>query len=177
MPAFPIIALLAGAAAVRLLDVVGERLTGVPAKAATVVLAAVLIAPAAQQTASAHPFGLASYVPFTGGAPGAASIGLTRQFWGYTTRSVIPWLSKTYPNGARLEIHDTAHPAFRMFHEDGTLNPNIRAAKMRPSNVALLHHELHMILAERWIWDEYNQFIPTYVLTYQGVPMVSVYTR
>lgn len=177
MPAFPFIALLAGLAAVRLVDVMRERLSGVPAKVAAVLLGALLIAPAAQQTASSHPFGLASYVPFIGGAPGAATIGLTRQFWGYTTRSVIPWLNKTYPNGARLEIHDTAHPAFHMFHEDGTLKRSIRAAKLSRSNVALLHHELHMIYAERWIWDEYHEFIPTFVLTYHGVPMVSVYTR
>ena len=31
--------------------------------------------------------------------------------------------------------------------------------------------------AEAWIWNAYDTFTPTYVLTYHGVPIVSVYTR
>jgi len=64
-----------------------------------------------------------------------------------------------------------------MYHEDGILNRNIRAVRLKDSNVALLHHELHMILAEAWIWARYDTFVPTHVLTYHGVPIISVYTR
>ncbi len=177
MPAFPFIALFAGAAASRLADLAAEHLRRVPRRVAAAAVALLLLAPPLQQTVTSHPFGLESYVPFIGGAPGAATMGLTRQFWGYTTRSVIPWLHETYPDGARVEIHDTALSAFRMYHEDGTLHRNIHAARLDRSNVALLHHELHMVLAEAWIWNAYDTFTPTYVLTYHGVPIVSVYTR
>ncbi len=175
MPSYPFIALIAGAAVSRMTEVVDEV---VPARARTVsaVLLTTLVAlPPLQQTITSHPFGLASYVPFIGGAPGAASIGLTRQFWGYTTRGVIPWLNDHHPEGARVEIHDTYPASWRMYIEEGSMSPAMKASNLASANVALMHHELHMVRNEAWIWNRFGTFSPAHVLTYQGVPIVSVY--
>lgn len=175
MPAYPFMAIIAGAAVSRMIEVlrpVTARLPQVAVASAVVFLFAL---PPLQQTITSHPFGLASYVPLFGGAPGAASIGLTRQFWGYTTRGVIPWLNERYPDGAAVEIHDTNTPSWRMYIEDGILNPKLRPAPLASASVALMHHELHMVRNEAWIWNRFNTFAPVRVLTYQGVPIVSVY--
>ncbi len=151
--------------------------TEVFSKIAAVVLTVLVLLPPLQQTATSHPFGLESYVPLIGGAPGAATLGMTRQFWGYTTRSVIPWMNDHFPDGAKVEIHDTTVSSWRMYQEDGILNKNLRPVRLADSDVAFLHYELHMVLVEQLIWARYNTFAPTHLLTYQGVPILAIYTR
>jgi hypothetical protein len=176
MPAFPFIALLAGVGAARLADVAAGLLRRVPRPAVSAAVLALLALAPLQQTAASHPFGLAFYVPFVGGAPGAASLGMLRQFWGYTTQGVAPYLNAETRKGGRVWFHDTAPSSVAMFREQGIVRRDIRAA-IRPNDAdfALLHHELHMIHNETWIWNAYNSITPVHVLTYQGVPMVSVY--
>jgi hypothetical protein len=177
MPAFPFISLLAGVAVSRLGEVAVFSFRRLPQNAIRAAVLALVVAPPIQQTLSSHPLGLASYVPLVGGAPGAASLGMTRQFWGYTTANVAPWLNETFSDGARLDIHDTAGPSFRMFHEEGILDDSIRASHLSSADAALMHHELHMVRNESWIWNRFKTVAPTHVFTYQGVPIVSVYTK
>ena len=42
---------------------------------------------------------------------------------------------------------------------------------------AIVHHELHMIETETNIWTVYGTAVPEYVLTHDGVPIISVYKR
>jgi hypothetical protein len=175
MPAMPFVALLAGIGAARFGDVVAGLLPRLPRPAAVTAALALLLAPPLQQTATSHPFGLASYVPLVGGAPGAADLGMLRQFWGYTTAGVIPFLNERVPRGGRVYFHDTAPQSVEMFREDGTLRADIRNARIRGSDFALVHHELHMILVDTYVWNEYGAVHPVRVLSYQGVPLVSVY--
>lgn len=177
MPAYPLLALIAGSAAARFADKIRELKPAWPKHAISAAALALVLLPPLQQTATSTPFGLASYVPLIGGAPGAADIGMTRQFWGYTTRGVIDYLNKTFPDGARVEIHDTLYSSWKMYKRDGILNKNLVASRLGKSNVALMHHELHMIRNESWIWSRYGTFTPVHVLTYQGVPIVSVFYK
>jgi 4-amino-4-deoxy-L-arabinose transferase-like glycosyltransferase len=177
MPAYPCMVLIAGAAASRLMDVVSVFAPKLPSKVVAAAVTILVALPPLQQTVTSHPFGLESYVPLIGGAPGAASLGMTRQFWGYTTRSVIPWMNDHFPDGAKVEIHDTTVSSWRMYQEDGILHKNLRPVRLADSDAAFLHYELHMVTAEASIWARYNTFAPTHVLTYQGVPILSIYTK
>ncbi|MCK9463445.1 MAG: glycosyltransferase family 39 protein [Proteobacteria bacterium] len=176
MPAMPFITMIAGVGAARLADVAASLLRRWPGRLVGAAVVALLLLPPLQQTAASHPFGLAFYVPLIGGAPGAASLGMLRQFWGYTTQGVAPYLNAHVGKGGRAWFHDTAPPSVAMFREQGLVRRDIRAAN-RPQDAefALLHHELHMIHNETWIWNAYRSIAPVHVLTYQGVPMVSVY--
>jgi len=178
MPAMPFLALLAGVGAARLADVAASLVRRAPRRLVGAAVLALLLLPPLQQTAASHPFGLAFYVPLVGGAPGAASLGMLRQFWGYTTQGVAPFLNAHVRNGGRVWFHDTAPPSVAMFRQQGIIRRDIRAAN-RPdeADFSLLHHELHMIHNETWIWNAYRTIAPVHVLTYQGVPMVSVYER
>ncbi len=177
MPAMPYLALFAGAGMVRLTDLAATRLWKLPKRAVQVALMLLILAPPLQQTVTSHPFGIASYVPLVGGARGAASLGMLRQFWGYTTGSVLPWLDEHVPPGGRVYFHDTQGSAIAMFKEEGTLRRDIRPERITRSDFALTHHELHMIVDEANIWNSYSTFTPVHVLTYQGVPIVSIYRR
>ncbi len=177
LPSMPFIALLAGVGAVRLMDVASSALARLPGKLIQAAVLVLLLAVPLQQTITSHPFGLASYVPLMGGARGAASAGMLRQFWGYTTAGVLPWLEREVPKNKGVWFHDTAAPSVSMFREEGTLRRDIKSVKIKSSAYALLHHELHMVRNESWIWNQYRTTTPEHVLTYQGVPMVSIYKR
>ncbi len=177
MPAYPFMTLIAGFAVSRLIDIVSKLIPKVSASVCAIGVIAFVSLPPLHQTVTSHPFGLESYVPLIGGVPGAATLGMTRQFWGYTTRSIIPWLNTNFPNGANVEIHDTTVSSWRMYQEDGILNSSLRPSRLAESDVALLHHELHMIMVEARIWARYKTFTPAHVLTYQGVPIISIYVK
>ncbi|MBI2898149.1 MAG: glycosyltransferase family 39 protein [Deltaproteobacteria bacterium] len=178
LPAVPFLALLAGAAFASVLEGARRALANRRRAlgAATVSLWAALALPLARETAASHPFGLSHYNVVAGGTPGAADIGLCRQFWGFTTGSLTEWLSRVVRPGRGVQLHDTAVDSYRMFKRDGRLRADIRYAPTAAgADLALVHHEQHWAFLEYALWDTYRTAVPIKVLTHQGVPIVTVY--
>ena len=48
---------------------------------------------------------------------------------------------------------------------------------MRASDLALVIHEKHFNKYEYWIWDAFGTTQPSYVVTHEGVPVVTLYDR
>jgi 4-amino-4-deoxy-L-arabinose transferase-like glycosyltransferase len=138
-------------------------------------LAGVLSSPLVD-TAHSHPFGLSFYTWAAGGVPGAADLGMNRQFWGFTTGSLAPWLNEHVPERGSVWICDTVPTAFRMLQRDGLLRDDIRVAwDLATADYAIVHHEDHFDIVDFQIWEVYGRVDPVFVLTYDGVPIVSVY--
>src|SRR5690606_32184566 len=95
-------------------------------RALAVALAACALAPGVATTARSHPWGLTAYTPLVGGAPGAATLGLNRTFWGYTTASAGPWLAEHVPDGAAVYPHDTLGASWDQMSRDGVVPPHLR---------------------------------------------------
>jgi hypothetical protein len=126
----------------------------------------------------AHPWGLAAYVPLVGGAPGAASLGLNRSFWGYTTASIAPYLNDNAATGARVFIHDTAGQSWQMMAKDKVLRRDLQPwYSVHGSDWAIYHHEQHMSRVEFMTWVDYGTVTPAKIGSYDGVPVVWVYQR
>ncbi len=139
--------------------------------------AALLLGPVVM-TLHAHPFGLSAYTPLVGGAPGAASLGLNRTFWGYTTQGLAPFINQRAPARGTVYVHDTALQSFAMFQEDGRLRRDLRGSlNIAASDVALYHHEPHMSRVEQQIWIEYGSIAPSAIVTFDGVPISWAYAR
>jgi hypothetical protein len=129
-------------------------------------------------TAHSHPFGLSSYVPIVGGTAGGADLGLNRQFWGFTTESLAPWLGTHARRGASVYIHDTVWEAWTRLTEEHRMRPDLRAAGAPgEGDYAIVHHELHMGEMDDELWVANGSDAPAYVLTHDGVPIISVYQR
>jgi hypothetical protein len=128
-----------------------------------------------------HPWGLTAYTPLVGGAPGAASLGLNRSFWGYTTLAVAEPMNEAARSGKkrpRVFVHDTAIPSFNMMVSDGSLDSKLRpSGAVNSSNFALYHHEQHMSRVEFMIWVDYKTTAPVAVGDHDGVPVVWLYER
>jgi hypothetical protein len=189
MPAYPLLALFAGrgfdlarAALARATAAWKER-QNVQARARAAVLAPWALGLAAISgplaiTHHSHPFGLSAYVPIVGGTAGAADLGLNRQFWGFTTESLAPWLEKNAPRNATIFIHDTSWPAWERLVAEKRVRPDLRAVgSPSEAQIAIVHHELHMNEVDYSIWIAYRTVSPKTILEHDGVPIVSVYTR
>ena len=69
-----------------------------------------------------------------------------------------------------------------MSEKDGLLRRDLRDTGLeepgvRASDMALVIHEKHFNKYEHWIWDAYGKTRPAAVLTHEGVPLVTLYTR
>ena len=140
-------------------------------------LGAVVLASPVVQTVRSHPWGLSSYTPLVGGAAGAATLGLNRTFWGYTTGAVAGYLNQA-PRGASVFIHDTAGASWDMLVSDGRVRKDLRAAwAVDGSTLALYHHEKHMQGVEYQTWVSYGTVRPDHVAGLDGVPVIWVYRK
>lgn len=175
MAAYPFLALFAGRGLVAVLEraevgaLAGRRW---PSWA----FGAMCLLPGAVETAHSHPFGLSHYMPVAGGVPGAADLGMNRQFWGFTTGSLAAWLTERLPEGGSVWICDTTPGAWAMLQADGVIPRNIRAtSSMEVADLVLVHHEAHFAEVDYQVWVAFGSVQPVHVLLYDGVPIISVY--
>jgi 4-amino-4-deoxy-L-arabinose transferase-like glycosyltransferase len=139
-------------------------------------LAGVCLAPGVVQTAHSHPFALSHYTPIAGGVPGAADLGMNRQFWGFTTGSLASFIAKTLPDGGTVWTCDMTWGAWKMMQADQRLPSDIRPARsMTDADLVLVHHEPHFNEVDFQAWMAFDDVQPVHVLTYDGVPLISVY--
>jgi 4-amino-4-deoxy-L-arabinose transferase-like glycosyltransferase len=177
LTAYPFLCLFGGLGFVRVvsaLSALRPRLAPlVPALVGTCLLAGPVV-----MTLHAHPFGLSAYTPIVGGAPGAATLGLNRTFWGYTTQSLVPFVNERAPKRGAVYVHDTALSSFAMFQEDARLRRDLRGSlDIAGSSFALYHHEPHMSRVEQQIWLTYGDVGPDAIVAFDGVPIAWAYAR
>jgi 4-amino-4-deoxy-L-arabinose transferase-like glycosyltransferase len=182
--AYPFLAILAG----RGFDIVWQRVHEMLAKktalegtkrfaAEALVVSATFAGPLAV-TMHSHPFGLSAYVPFAGGTAGGADLGLNRQFWGFTTESLGPWFEKNAKPGDTVYFMDTAWSSWQRLVEEKRIPSWLRGvASPADATLSIVHHEQHMNEVDYNIWTEYRTSTPAYVLTHDGVPIITVYRR
>ncbi len=177
--AYPFVALYAGFAFARVVQAARERLPDVgawPRRLVPVLVAGLLLAAPLVETAHSRFFGLSHYTFAAGGVPGAADYGMNRQFWGFTTGSLAGWFNEQMPDGGTVYPCDTTWTAWRMLQQDGLLDERIRPVGDLPTaDYAIVHHEHHFVEVDYQIWAAWGSVQPVHVLTYDGVPIVSVY--
>lgn len=175
LTAYPFLCLLAGLGFEQVRDALAQQWPRL--RLGAVAAASVVLGPIAMSL-HAHPFGLSAYTPLVGGAPGAASLGLNRTFWGYTTQSLLPFVNQRAPKRGSVYVHDTALSSFAMFQEDRRLRRDLRGSlNIAGSDVALYHHEPHMSRVEHQIWLSYGSVSPDAIATFDGVPIAWAYRR
>ncbi|HYQ27780.1 MAG TPA: glycosyltransferase family 39 protein [Polyangiaceae bacterium] len=129
-------------------------------------------------TLHSTPWGLSFYTPLVGGAPGAASLGLNRSFWGYTTGTLQDEINQRAPQRGYVFVHDMALASWEMLRLDHRLREDLRGRLSIPiSTLALFHHEPHMRRVEYQTWVEYGHDAPAAIRTFDGVPIVWLYAR
>jgi hypothetical protein len=180
MTAYPFLALFAGLGVQRAIEALRAAWPRMAQRRdeVAVAFATLVVAPSAIEAAHAHPWTLSSYSPFVGGAAGGASLGLNRGFWGYTTAALVPYLDEHAGKRARVFPHDTALSAWAMYERDGTLREDLElTGQLGQADLALYHHELHMLGVEYQTWVALGTTTPSSVAGLDGVPVVWIYSR
>jgi len=175
MTAYPFLALFAGAGALAVLRAIRLARKGPTLALQVAATACVAIAPLVL-TARSHPWGLSFYTPIVGGPSGAATLGLNRSFWGYTTGAAVEWLNEKAPRNARVYVHDTAGQSWDMLHKDGRLRKDIRGVwSAAGADFVLYHHEMHMQGQEYQAWGATGTVRPAWIGGIDGVPVIWIY--
>jgi hypothetical protein len=138
-----------------------------------------LLAPVAEVCHS-HPYGLSHYTALAGGPPGGADLGMNRQYWGVSAKGVLPFIGEQNPAGP-VYSHN-ASPVWGHYQRAGLLEKESRDSGreeqgIAKSKIAIVIHQLHFARHDFLIWKSYRTVQPRFVLTFDGVPLVSVYVR
>lgn len=184
LPYMPFLALAAGFGHARLWDWFSTAFVLPPRQRQLLggALAGVLLLPPLLEVRRSHPYGLSHYNALAGGPQGGADLGMNRQFWGYAVRGLFPYLNRHAPPQAGIYWHDANLYQIQMSMKDGLLRRDLRDTGLeepgvRASDMALVIHEKHFNKYEYWIWDAYGTTRPDEVLTHEGVPVVTLYSR
>ena len=185
MPAMPYLAVVAGIglsaltrALVRALAAFGPRWR----ELAPAALAVLVCLPAVVETRRSHPDGLSHYNLLAGGFAGGASLGMNRQFWGYSVAPMLDDLAAMTPDNRAMYWHDVIRDALNMYRREGRLPLSVGDTGfgedgIRHSRVGILFYEKHWAIYESWFWESYGTTQPILVREREGVPLVTVYRR
>ena len=183
MPGMPFLCVVAGAGVAWLLkvgrDVLSEsRLR----RALPAALSIGLFLPAVAETQRSHPDGLGHYNLIAGGFAGGATLGMNRQFWGYSVLPILPWMKEHRPPSNRVYWHDVLHDALTMYMRDDRLplgmgDVGVGEHVLANSDLGIVILEKHFSLYEVLAFEAYNTTRPSLVYSHEGVPFVVVYER
>ncbi len=174
LPAMPFLALLGARALVS----AGRALAPRRPWLVTAPLAALALVPAAWSVARQHPFGTAGYNDLAGGPPGAASLGLERQFWGDDVRAVLPAVNAHAAPGARIWWQEATSLDVRAYRRDGLLRADLREAEgPEDADLSLWQHHREFMDKEFRTWTELGTRRPVAGAWLEEVPLVEVYAR
>jgi hypothetical protein len=137
--------------------------------------------PAIVETRRSHPDGLSHYNMLAGGFAGGASLGMNRQFWGYSVLPMLPWVNAN-PDNRAMYWHDVISDAIFMYKREGRLDMDVGDTgyglpAIGRSSVGILFYEKHWASYEGTFWDEYRTTRPVYVREREGVPLITAYQR
>jgi hypothetical protein len=184
LPAMPFLCVVAGAGAAWLIAMAG-KLVLAPQRLVRVLpaaLAGLLCLPAVAETVRSHPDGLGHYNMLAGGFAGGASLGMNRQFWGYSALPILPWMVQHRPPSNRIYWHDVLHDAIVMYSRDGRLplgigDVGVGEQVLEQSDLGIVILEKHFTVYEGLAWKAYGTTRPSIVYTHEGVPFVVAYER
>ena len=163
MTAMPYLAVLAGIGLARLLPALAGVLPAARARlrlVAPAALAALVCLPAVVETRRSHPDGLSHYNLLAGGFAGGASLGMNRQFWGYSVVADARRDQSRHGREREMYWHDVIHDALSMYKREGRLamtvgNTGFGEEALRRSQMGILFYEKHWAIYEGWFWESY----------------------
>jgi hypothetical protein len=142
------------------------------------VAAAFTLLPGLWQIAHVHPYGTSAYGELAGDIPGAATLGMQRQYWSNNVTAVLPWLNAHCPPGARVYFHEVNVESYRTYILVGMLRRDIRyAAGPSDADYAALQWHREFRDREPETWNAFGTRRPATGLYLDEVPQVVVYAR
>jgi 4-amino-4-deoxy-L-arabinose transferase-like glycosyltransferase len=125
-----------------------------------------------------HPYGTSFYNELAGGAPGAATLGMHRQFWSNNVTGVLDWLNRNAPRGGRVFFHEVKWESYLAYRRAGMLRDDLQyAAGPQDSDLAVYQYMPEFRDTEFQIWQAYGTRTPAAGLYLDETPQIVVYHR
>jgi hypothetical protein len=184
MPAMPFLALLGARATVA----AARRLWPARACLATAALGTFALLPGVLAIVHVHPYGTAAYNELAGGAAGAATLGMQRQFWGDDVVGLLPELNEHAMPNARVWWQETTQLAVRAWQRDGRVRSDLRWANgPEEADVSIWQYHQEFKDKEYRTWTAFAEVPrpgerarlprPAAGLYLDEVPLVVIYAR
>ncbi|GMU60289.1 MAG: hypothetical protein AMXMBFR34_20520 [Myxococcaceae bacterium] len=181
-PSMPFLAVLAGGALARgawgLTEWLKPRWKGATERRVFGALAVACALPALIATARLYEFGTSAYSELAGGVPGAASLGMQRQFWANNLTGVLPWLNANARSGERVYLHENHGGQVRDYQRNGMLRADLVIVGS-PNEADLVAYQYHQEFREHefMTWQAFGTTRPVYGLYLDETPQVVIYRR
>ena len=142
------------------------------------IAAAAVLLPGVWQILHLHPYGTSAYGELAGDVPGAATLGMQRQYWSNNVTAVLPWLNAHCPPGAKVYFHEVNVESYRSYILAGMLRRDIRYAGS-PSDADYVALQWHREFRDREpeTWNAFGTHRPATGLYLDEVPQIVVYAR
>ena len=181
-PSMPFLALLAGGSVERgakgLSAWLLPKVKGATELRVLIVLAVLICAPALIATARVFEFGTSAYSELAGGLPGAASLGMQRQYWANNLSGVLPWLNANAKPGERVFFHENHGGQIRDNQRNGMLRSDIVAVgSANEADLAIYQYHQEFRETEFNIWQALGTQRPVYGLYLDETPQIVIYRR
>ena len=153
-------------------------LPGLGERRALAIAAAAALLPGLWQIVHLHPYGTSAYGELAGGAPGAANLGMQRQYWSGNVTAVLPWLNDHAPPGSRIYFHEVNFESFRAYQNAGLLRRDLHyAGGPGDADYAALQWHREFRDREPETWNAWRTQRPATGLFIDETPQVLVYAR
>jgi 4-amino-4-deoxy-L-arabinose transferase-like glycosyltransferase len=141
-------------------------------------LAVLILVPAAWATGHFHPFGTAAYNELAGGAGGAATLGMQRQFWGDNMVAALEVLNQHAAQGARVWYQEATVAAVRTYQRDGRLRSDLTPVETpEEAQISVYHYHQEFRDKEFRTWTEFQTTRPVHGVYLDEVPLITIYAR
>lgn len=145
---------------------------------ALVALAILLGLPALIATSRDYAYGTSAYGELAGGMPGAASLGMQRQYWANNLSGVLPWINQNARPGERIYFHENHNGQLRDLQRNGMLRTDVTPVG-GPEAAEMVVYQYHQEFreAEMNTWQAFGTTRPVYGLYLDETPQIIVYRR
>jgi 4-amino-4-deoxy-L-arabinose transferase-like glycosyltransferase len=182
LPSMPFLAVLASGVLVRgaggLSSWLRPRWRAATEPRVFVALALACALPALIATARLYAFGTSAYSELAGGLPGAASLGMQRQYWANNLTGVLPWINANAGRGERVYLHENHGGQIADYRRNGMLRDDL-AIVGSPYEADLVAYQYHQEFREFefMTWQALGTTRPVTGLYLDETPQVVVYRR
>ncbi|MBL8933580.1 MAG: glycosyltransferase family 39 protein [Archangium sp.] len=181
-PSMPFLALLAAGSVVRgvegLVEWLKPKLPKLELQSAFIGVSALLFIPALIQSVRVYPYGTSAYSELAGGLPGAAAMGMQRQFWANNVTGVLEWINQNARPGERVYLHECHGGQIRDYQRNGMLRNDLRFVG-GPFDADIVAYQYHQEFRETefQVWQSFGTTQPVTGLYVDETPQIVVYRR
>lgn len=181
-PSMPFLALLAAGSVKRGADGLSAwlapKLPKLEPTAVFIGLTTLLFLPALIASVRVYPYGTSHYSELAGGLPGAAAMGMQRQFWANNVTGVLEWINQNARPGERVYLHECHGGQIRDYQRNGMLRKDLGFVN-GPFDADLVAYQYHQEFRETefQVWQAFGTTKPVTGLYVDETPQIVVYRR